>query len=266
VADDKTAYIMTLNLVDEDYSTSRDFAVADTNSEDVSAIETTFTADWNNQSIKPSDGVDLVWSPGALDSELSLINSVRHTLDIYNEEIDDSAVTSALEAAARRRVDVKVVMTASSDWDSAFKKLTGAGVHVRTYKPNASLYIHAKMILVDGRRVFLGSQNFSAGSLDDNRELGIILSTGAIIRSLEGTFAGDYAHATPFPTSRLPSRPAACRPTGMAAIRTGTCTSRARLMWTRRRPPTGTATRTTRTRPGTRTSTCTRPKAPQATW
>jgi phosphatidylserine/phosphatidylglycerophosphate/cardiolipin synthase-like enzyme len=198
VEDDKTAYIMTLNLVDEDYSTSRDFAVADTNSEDVSAIETTFTADWNNQSIKPSDGVDLVWSPGALDSELSLINSVRHTLDIYNE-IDDSAVTSALEAAARRRVDVKVVMTASSDWDSAFKKLTGAGVHVRTYKPNASLYIHAKMILVDGRRVFLGSQNFSAGSLDDNRELGIILSTGAIIRSLEGTFAGDYAHAAGSP-------------------------------------------------------------------
>ena len=85
VADDKTAYIMTLNLVDEDYSTSRDFAVADTNSHDVSAIETTFTADWNNQSIRPPDGVDLVWSPGALDSELSLINSVRHALDIYNE-------------------------------------------------------------------------------------------------------------------------------------------------------------------------------------
>jgi cardiolipin synthase len=201
VADDKTAYIMTLNLVDEDYSTSRDFAVADTNSHDVSAIETTFTADWNNQSIKPSDGVDLLWSPGALDSQLSLIKSARHTLDVYNEEMDDSAVTSELEAAARRRVDVKVVMTASSDWDSAFKKLTGAGVHVRTYKQDASLYIHAKMILVDGRRVFLGSQNFSAGSLDDNRELGIILGTGAIIRSLKGTFARDYAHATPFRTS-----------------------------------------------------------------
>jgi cardiolipin synthase A/B len=202
VADDKTAYIMTLNLVDEDYSTSRDFAVADTDSQDVSAIEATLTADWNNRSIEPSDGVDLVWSPGALDSQLSLIDSARHTLDIYNEEMDDAAVTSALDAAARRGVDVKVVMTASSDWDSAFAKLTRAGVHVRTYKQDASLYIHAKMILVDGRRVFLGSQNFSAGSLDDNRELGLILSTGAIIRSLEGTFAGDYAHAAPFSTSR----------------------------------------------------------------
>jgi cardiolipin synthase A/B len=198
VVDDKTAYIMTLNLVDEDYSTSRDFAVADANSQDVSAIEATFTADWNNQSIRPSNGVDLVWSPGALDSQRLLINSARHTLDIYNEEMDDSAVTSALGAAARRGVDVKVVMTASSDWDLAFKRLTGAGVHVRTYKQDASLYIHAKMILVDGRRVFLGSQNFSAGSLNDNRELGIVLSTAAIIRSLERTFAGDYAHATPF--------------------------------------------------------------------
>jgi len=200
LVDDKTAYIMTLNLVDGDYSTSRDFVVADANSQDVPAIEATFTADWNDQSIRPSDGVDLVWSPGALDSQLSLINSVRHGLDIYNEEMDDSAVTSALEAAARRGVDVKVVMTASSDWDSAFKKLTGAGVHVRTYKPDASLYIHAKMILADGRRAFLGSQNFSASSLDDNRELGIILSTGAIVRSLERTFDGDYAHATPFRT------------------------------------------------------------------
>ena len=71
-------------------------------------------------------------------------------------------------------------------------------MHVRTYKQDASLYIHAKMILVDSRRVFLGSQNFSAASLDDNRELGIILSTGAIVRSMERTFAGDYAHAAPF--------------------------------------------------------------------
>jgi phosphatidylserine/phosphatidylglycerophosphate/cardiolipin synthase-like enzyme len=208
VADGSTAYIMTLNLVDEDYATSRDFAVVDTNGQDVAAIERTFTADWNNQPVKPSDGADLVWSPGALGSQLSLISSARRSLDIYNEEMDDSAVTSALEAAAHRGVDVRVVMTASSDWDAAFKELADAGVHVRTYKQDASLYIHAKMILVDGRRAFLGSQNFSAGSLDDNRELGIILSTGAIIDPLKGTFVGDYSHATPFrPPGQTTSKP-----------------------------------------------------------
>jgi cardiolipin synthase A/B len=219
VADDGTAYIMTLNLVDEDYPTSRDFAVVDANGRDVAAIERTFTADWNNQPVTPSDGADLVWSPGALGSQLSLINSARRSLDIYNEEMDDSAVTSALEAAARRGVDVKVVMSVSSDWDSAFRRLADAGVHVRTYRQDASLYIHAKMILVDGRRVFLGSQNFSAASLDDNRELGIILNTVAIIDSLESTFAGDYSHATPFraprhrtTTSKPQPKPSPTRP------------------------------------------------------
>lgn len=207
VTDGRTADIMTLNLVDEDYPTSRDFAVVDTSGRDVAAIERTFTADWNNQRVTPSDGADLVWSPGALSSQLSLINSARHGLDVYNEEMNDSAVTSALQAAARRNVDVKVVMTASSEWDSAFARLADSGVHVRTYKQDASLYIHAKMLLVDGRRVFLGSQNFSAGSLDANRELGIILDAETVIDPLERTFAGDYSHATPF-NGTSPSKPA----------------------------------------------------------
>src|SRR5271170_426552 len=39
VTDDSIAYIMTLNLVDEDYPSSRDFAVVDSNSQDLAAIE-----------------------------------------------------------------------------------------------------------------------------------------------------------------------------------------------------------------------------------
>jgi phosphatidylserine/phosphatidylglycerophosphate/cardiolipin synthase-like enzyme len=209
VVDDRMAYIMTLNLVTKDYPTSRDFAVADTDKPDLSAIEKTFDADWNNRYLKPPHGVDLVWSPGAFAPELSLINSARHTIDIYNEEMDDSDITDALQAAARRGVDVKVVMTDSSDWNSAFNSLIRAGAHVRTYAPDASLYIHAKMILVDGRRAFLGSQNFSPTSLDFNRELGIILSSGTIIHSLQSTFGHDYANATTY--RRSPTSGKTCR-------------------------------------------------------
>jgi cardiolipin synthase len=198
VVDDATAYILTQNLTSQYYSTSRDFGIVDDQPKDVSAIEQTFNADWNGEKVTPSNGADLVWSPGALNSQLSLINSAKHTIDIYNEEMADDQVTAALAAAAHRGVDVKVVMTTSSDWDSAFQQLTEAGVHVRTYAEDASLYIHAKMILVDGSRVFLGSQNFSTTSLDRNRELGIVVSSAPIIASLSRTFNGDYANATPF--------------------------------------------------------------------
>ena len=88
-------------------------------------------------------------------------------------------------------------MTYSSDWESAFQELTAAGVHVRTYAADASLYIHAKMILSD-RRALVESENFSTTSLDRNRELGITVTSPKIISSLKATFERDYAGATPF--------------------------------------------------------------------
>jgi cardiolipin synthase len=88
-------------------------------------------------------------------------------------------------------------MTYASDWRDAFKQLTAAGVHVRTYASDAPLYIHAKMILTP-RRAFLGSENFSYTSLELNRELGIMFTTPAPIRSLNATFDRDYSGASPF--------------------------------------------------------------------
>jgi phosphatidylserine/phosphatidylglycerophosphate/cardiolipin synthase-like enzyme len=211
VVDDKVADIMTLNLTSEYYSTSRDFAVVDRQPKDVAAIEAAFNADWTANRITPAGSGDLVWSPGALDSQLNLINEAHSSLDVYNEEMADSQITGALAAAARRGVDVKVVMTADSEWDSALAELAAAGVHVRTYSEDASLYIHAKMILVDGTKAFLGSQNFSAGSLNHNRELGITLSDRSILTSLERTFASDYEGAESF------AQPAAAQPTPVVA-------------------------------------------------
>jgi len=95
-------------------------------------------------------------------------------------------------------------MTGADEWRWEFEELATAGVHVRTYADtdDAPLYIHAKMIVADGgtagARAFVGSENFSAGSLDYNRELGIMVSDPAIINSLIKTFAADWQGATPF--------------------------------------------------------------------
>ena len=181
--DDATSVIMTLNLVAEDYSGTRDFAVIDTQHADIAAVVATFDADFAHGAITPPDGADLVWSPtNAQASVLSVINGAARTLAVEDEEMDDPAVTSALAAAARRGVDVKITMTADSEWDQAFTELAKAGVHVRLYADDSSaLYIHAKVIVADagrsGQRVLVGSQNFSVASLDYNRELGILTPT-----------------------------------------------------------------------------------------
>lgn len=194
---DGRAYILTFNFTPQYYSSSRDFGVVDGGARDVAAVETTFDADWEHRRIVAPDGAELVWSPGSEPALLALIDSARGWLDVENEEMDEPYVERALESAARRGVDVKVTMTADASWTRAFSALAAAGVHVHTYAESAPLYIHAKLILTEGR-AFLGSENFSYSSLFDNRELGIVLSTPGILRSLRRTFDSDYAGAPAF--------------------------------------------------------------------
>jgi cardiolipin synthase A/B len=202
--DRATSVIMTLNLVARDYSGTRDFAVIDTNRADVAAIVATFNADFAGRSIRPPDGADLVWSPtNAEASVLSVIRHATHTIAVEDEEMADPAVTSALAAAARRGVSVRVIMTANAEWDHAFSELTSAGVHIRLYADTSgTLYIHAKVIVADagraGQRALIGSQNFSVASLDYNRELGVLTRSRAIVAAVSATLARDYSRGTPY--------------------------------------------------------------------
>ena len=202
--DDTTSVIMTLNLATRYYPDTRDFAVIDTSRTDVSAIAHTFNADFAGRSITPPDGIDLVWSPAnAQASVLSVIKHATRTLAVENEEMGDPAVTSALAAAARRGVNVKIIMTADPEWDHAFSELSSAGAHIRLYPySGGALYVHAKVIVADagrpGQRVLIGSQNFSVASLDYNRELGILSRNGAIVAAVSATLARDYSGGRPF--------------------------------------------------------------------
>jgi cardiolipin synthase len=199
--DAKTSIVMTLNMVSEDYSGTRDFAVIDTNHADIAAIVATFNADFAHRSITPPDGADLVWSPtNSQSSILAVIKAAKRTLSVENEEMGDSTITDALVASAKRGVDVKVIMTAESEWDSAFSQLESAGVHVRLYADSEkALYIHAKAVVADAGRsdqqVFVGSENFSKASLGYNRELGIRTANKAVISVINATLAADYAGA-----------------------------------------------------------------------
>jgi cardiolipin synthase len=209
--DSSESAIMTGNLTSEYYPTTRDFVVLDSQPPDVAAIESVFGSDWSGAapSSGPS-GTDLVWSPGSEPQLVTLIDSALHSVVVENEEMDSSAIENALEADAQRAVSVTVVMTSDSDWDSAFAKLESAGVHVVLYADTASaLYIHAKVIDVDSAEVFIGSENFSTASLDDNRELGLITSSTAVLAplsiSLYSDISGGQREAASAPTSIPPT-------------------------------------------------------------
>jgi cardiolipin synthase A/B len=198
VVDGREALVMTFNFSPQYYKDDRDFGVIDTDPNDVAAIEQTFDSDWNGKNVQAHSGDDLIWSPNSRDQLISLINSAQTSLDIYNEEMQDPQIISALSQAASRGVDVEVDMTYATNWKTAFEQLSGSGVHVRTYAANAPIYIHAKVVIADGAKAFIGSENFSSASLDQNRELGLIVSDQHVVASLSSVFAQDWQGAAPF--------------------------------------------------------------------
>jgi cardiolipin synthase A/B len=198
VIDKRRAVVMTGNLTSQYYSTTRDFAVVDSQAKDVAAIESTFNLDWNNKAGKAPHGKDLIWSPGSEAGLVKLIRSAHHTLLVENEEMKAPQIIDALVAAAKRQVKVTVVMTRQSDWYPAFDTLANAGVTVSTYSESAPLYIHAKVIVADSHRAFLGSENFSVGSMQYNRELGLVTTAKPIVQALARVLDKDAAGGQPW--------------------------------------------------------------------
>lgn len=206
VVDHAVAAIMSLNLTRRYYADTRDFAVLDRQAGDVQAVEKVFDADFRHASIDgptaASAGDDLVWSPDSESTLLQLVNSATTSLLVENEEMALPAMTRALISAARRGVHVTVVMTRQDAWADDFDNLVAAHVDVRTYPPNGSLYVHAKVIVADAStpraRAFIGSQNFSAASLLRNRELGVLTADPAVTAALVRTLGTDANAASPW--------------------------------------------------------------------
>jgi cardiolipin synthase A/B len=202
--DDATAAVGTGNLEPQYYSTSRDAWVLDTNPTDVTAIAATFDTDYTAPpSGRPPEATpapNLIWSPMARASFLQHIDQATHSIDLTNQELKDRAVISALDKAARRGVQCRIVMTEDPAWAKSVAEVSAAGCSVHLF-PNteSGLYIHEKMLLTDNNSIIIGSQNLSTTSLIENRELSLALDTAIapeLISAVESTFDADYAAAS----------------------------------------------------------------------
>jgi cardiolipin synthase len=200
VVDDSIAAVMSLNFTSRFYADTRDFAVLDRNSADVAAIAAVFDTDFRHAKVASTAGTGLIWSPRQSGPALlAIIDGATTSLLVENEEMAYPPVTAALARAARRGVRVVVVMTDEPQWHEAFAKLVAAGVAVRVYTRQAPLYIHAKVVIADAgtpqQHAFMGSENFSAASLDRNRELGVHTADPTIVAGLATVIEGDASGA-----------------------------------------------------------------------
>lgn len=200
IVDAATLYVLTANLSrsglgGSSATANREYGAITTDPADVAEARAIFAADWSRAPTPTLADPRLVVSPvNARGTLTALIGSARTALDVEDEEMADSASEDALIAAARRGVRVEVVLPAPSSGGGSnsadVARLLSGGVHVRYL---SAPYVHAKLLIADGATAFLGSENFSATSLDHNRELGIIIGDPQAVATLGATFAQDWS-------------------------------------------------------------------------
>jgi cardiolipin synthase len=112
---------------------------------------------------------------------LALIDGARHALDLELFVLTDTGVVHALESAAHRGVDVRVLLDPSQpSSDLSYAALLADGIKVRWYRSHGEL-LHAKAIVADGASILFGSANWSGGGFARNHELDIELPSAPTV-------------------------------------------------------------------------------------
>lgn len=198
VIDDSILFVLSQNLSESSFTKNREYDVKDTNKADVDEVRNIFMADWKRENFTPPNDTHLIVSPNNSRAGITtLINNAQSEIDIEIEDIADNVITQTLSQKAKN-IPVKVIIPTLKQINSNKKdvdRLVASGVAVKTL---ASPYIHAKLILADNSTAYTGSVNFSSQSMDENRELGIILSEPTVISTLAETFQKDWTNATPY--------------------------------------------------------------------
>jgi phosphatidylserine/phosphatidylglycerophosphate/cardiolipin synthase-like enzyme len=206
---DRTAgYVMTLNLTRSGTSRNREFAAIVTDEAELRDLNRLFQADWDHVPFTPRSKRMVVSPANAHQRLTDLISGAKKSLTIYDEILYDEPTQDLLGAKARAGVDVRVLMgdpVTMPGNSVAAARLKSLGVKARYI---TAPVVHAKMITADDATSYIGSVNLTSTSLLKNREVGILLSDGAHIGTLNGTFSMDWAvsqdFAPPAPGLKLP--------------------------------------------------------------
>jgi phosphatidylserine/phosphatidylglycerophosphate/cardiolipin synthase-like enzyme len=186
--------VLTLNLTGAGLSGNREYVAVDDDAADVGAAEAIFAADATGAEAPPAGR--LVTSPeSSRPVLLALLAGARSGLALETEELTDGAVLSALLDARARGVAVTLAWPGPADGaGTPFTALAAAGAVVRVVTAPA---IHGKVVVADGRTLYLGSANLTPTSLDDNRELGLLLAQPEAAAQVAAVVAADAAGGAP---------------------------------------------------------------------
>jgi phosphatidylserine/phosphatidylglycerophosphate/cardiolipin synthase-like enzyme len=160
---------------------------------------------------EPGVSERLTVSPYSQEPLVDFIRSAKKRIQLQNQYINpNSGLPEVLIEKAKKGVAVEVQLAdvctyghvrdkQAYDLYLMFAAMEDAGVKIRMFNKAHKIdgrpgYLHAKAIVIDGERAWVGSVNGSATSLRENREFGIFFTHPQRVKFLAGILGHDFKH------------------------------------------------------------------------
>ena len=136
---------------------------------------------------------------------VAAFNAAQERIWIANPYfVPDEPTAKALELAALRGVDVRVILPANNDnrlihmaSQTYVAQLQRSGVRFFQYLPHESGFLHQKTFLVDGELSAVGTTNLDNRSLHVNFECSALIVDEEFARRVEEMLLNDLRHSSP---------------------------------------------------------------------
>jgi phosphatidylserine/phosphatidylglycerophosphate/cardiolipin synthase-like enzyme len=195
---DQTLYVFAFNFTTADMGRSRSFGVSTRDAAAVREATALFDADSTRQPFAPKRS-PLVVSPETARATLTaFVKGARRQLLVYDVNVQDPLFVKLLKQRAAAGVDVRVL-----------GKVKGTdSIDVR---PLRTMRLHARAIIRDGSRAFVGSQSLRRPELDRRREVGLVISNASVSRKMREVFEQDWAASAKGKEEEAPAPEAALK-------------------------------------------------------
>lgn len=188
---DSGFWIQSSNLTHSTFANNREHLFRSENPQVLASLKSLFAKDFSGDTVNTAELHPnlVVCNINCRAVILDLLANAQRSITIQTQYLTDPELFELI-AEKSQILDFKAIF---SDTESNQKLPNYFGSHqVRLLKKP---YVHTKMILVDDEILLLWSMNLSANSLDNNREIWILLLDPALIAQFKKEFAKDRSIA-----------------------------------------------------------------------
>lgn len=187
---DETLFLGTGNFTTTSFTQNREFFIQTSDPGTVDFMNRLFEADWYRfpfRATRENAYVSPVDSRSKIEAQLL---GAQRSIQIFAASLSDERMLDILRARRGEGIGISVCLAHEKSVERAelVRWMAERDIDFHQVK---SPHIHAKTILVDGRILMIGSENFTENSLDQNREVGLILQDSYFVEKYRETILRD---------------------------------------------------------------------------